>query len=325
MIPDFSVVLLTVASGAGYGMLAWLGVLNALRLVPASPWFGIPAIFVALALATIGLLASTLHLGHPERAWRSISQWRTSWLSREGLMALVSYLPALGFAAAWGFAGPDGGAAVVLGLLAALCALGTVCCQAMIYYTLRPIRQWHHRLVLPSLLLLALFTGAVWLAAGVALADAGAAHLIAIIAVVLALGGGVLKLAYWRDIDAAPPVATIESATGLGSLGQVRMLESPHTEENYLLREMGYAIARKHAARLRTIALAVGFIAPVVLLLVGAMLAASAGPALLVVAALAAILGIYVERWLFFAQATHTVTLYYGRRDAPVGSQGLRP
>jgi DMSO reductase anchor subunit len=325
MIPDFSVVLLTVASGAGYGMLVWLGVLSALRLVPASPWFGIAAICVALALATIGLLASTLHLGHPERAWRSISQWRTSWLSREGVMALLTYLPALGFAAAWGFAGPDSGAAVVLGLLAALCALGTVCCQAMIYYTLRPIRQWHHRLVLPSLLLFALFTGAVWLAAGVAWADAGAANLITVIAVVLAVGGGVLKLAYWRDIDAAPPVATIESATGLGSLGQVRMLESPHTEENYLLREMGYAIARKHAARLRTIALAVGFIAPVVLLLVGALLAASAGPALLVVAALAAILGIYVERWLFFAQATHTVTLYYGRRDAPVGSQGLRP
>jgi DMSO reductase anchor subunit len=230
-------------------------------------------------------------------------------------MALLTYLPALGFAAAWWFAGASTGAATTLGLLASACGLATVCCQAMIYATLKPIRQWHHRLVLPNFLLLALFTGAAWLAAAVALDDAGSARLIAVIGVVFAAAAGVVKLAYWRQIDAAPPVATIESATGLGALGRVRMLEAPHTEENFLLREMGYAIARKHATRLRTIALAVGFIAPVLLLLVGILLAALAGAVLLPLAALTAVLGIYLERWLFFAQATHTITLYYGRRD----------
>ncbi|HVC62811.1 MAG TPA: DmsC/YnfH family molybdoenzyme membrane anchor subunit [Acetobacteraceae bacterium] len=314
MNPAFSVILLTTASGAGYGMLAWLGVLNALRLLPSSPWFGVPAIFVALALSTIGLLASTLHLGHPERAWRSISQWRTSWLSREGVMALLTYLPALGFAAAWWFTGAGSGAAAVLGLLAAACSLATICCQAMIYATLKPIRQWSNRLVPPNFLLLALFTGAACLAGALALDDAAAARLVAAIAVVSAVAAGAVKLAYWRQIDAAPPVATIESATGLGALGRVRMLESPHTEENFLLREMGYAIARKHATRLRAIALAVGFIAPVVLLVLGIVLP-PANRFLLPLAALAAVLGIYVERWLFFAEATHTVTLYYGRRD----------
>ena len=38
MIPDFSVVLLTVASGAGYGMLVWLGVLSALLDLPEAQW-----------------------------------------------------------------------------------------------------------------------------------------------------------------------------------------------------------------------------------------------------------------------------------------------
>jgi DMSO reductase anchor subunit len=185
----------------------------------------------------------------------------------------------------------------------------------MIYATLKPIRQWHHGLVPPNLLLLALFTGAVWLAAAAAFDDDGTARLVAVVGVVFAVAAGVVKLIYWRQIDAAPPVATIESATGLGALGKVRMLESPHTEENYLLREMGFVIARKHASRLRVIALAIGFIAPVVLLLLACLLAGPAGRVLLAVAAVAAVLGVYVERWLFFAEATHTVTLYYGRRD----------
>jgi DMSO reductase anchor subunit len=77
---------------------------------------------------------------------------------------------------------------------------------------------------------------------------------------------------------------------------------------------MGYAIARKHASRLRKFALAIGIIAPAVLLIVASVLAGPAGTVLLVLAAFAAVLGIYIERWLFFAEATHTVTLYYGRR-----------
>jgi DMSO reductase anchor subunit len=65
---------------------------------------------------------------------------------------------------------------------------------------------------------------------------------------------------------------------------------------------MGYRIARKHAARLRVVAVVLGFIAPIVLL-----------PFVPPVAAIAALLGLLVERWLFFAEATHTITLYYGR------------
>ncbi|HEY1935356.1 MAG TPA: DmsC/YnfH family molybdoenzyme membrane anchor subunit [Acetobacteraceae bacterium] len=313
MNPAFSVILLTTASGAGYGLLAWLGVMNALRLLPASPVFGVLAILVALALSAIGLLASTFHLGHPERAWRAISQWRSSWLSREGVLALFTNLPALGFAAAWWFAGRSVGVTVVLGLLAAASGLATVGAQAMIYATLKPIRQWCNDLVLPNLLLLSLYSGAAWLAAATALLNQDAARLSAVVAAVFAVGGLVVKLAYWRQIDASAPVATIESATGLGWLGPVRSLEAPHTEENYLLREMGYVIARRHASRLRGVAMAAGFIVPSVLLVVGAAVGGSVATVLLCVSAILVILGIYIERWLFFAEATHTVTLYYGR------------
>ncbi len=313
MNPTFSVILLTTASGAGYGMLAWLGVLNALRLLPASPMFGVASIFVALVLSAIGMIASLFHLGRPERAWRAVSQWRTSWLSREGVLALLTILPAVGFAAAWWFAGRVVGATVALGLLAAACGLATVACQAMIYASLRPVRQWCNPLVPANFLLLSLYSGAVWLTAAVAVDDAVAARLPVMIAVVSAIGAAVVKWAYWRRIDASTPVATIETATGLGWLGPVRSLEPPHTEENFLLREMGYVIARKHASRLRAVAMAVGFIVPVVLLVATAAVGGSAGVVVFCVAAVLAVLGIYIERWLFFAEATHTVTLYYGR------------
>lgn len=314
MNPQFSVVFLTTASGAGYGMLAWLGVLNVAGLLPESPWFGIAATLLGMALSAAGLLASTFHLGHPERAWRAVSQWRSSWLSREAVLSLFTNLPALGFAAAWGIAGPASIATIALGLLTALCAMLTVVSQAMIYASLKPIRQWHNGFVVPAFLLVSLFSGAAWIAAlgtfwiGSAMRPTMA---IALGAAVIAL---LMKVGYWRQIGNARTTTTIESATGLGAIGPVRSLEAPHTQENYLLREMGFVVARKHAARLRRIALLVGFVLPAVLLLIGIAWSGIATIIVLVLAAVVGLLGIYAERWLFFAEAKHTVTLYYGAR-----------
>lgn len=316
MIPAFSVIFLTTASGIGYGLLAWLGVLTAVGRLPVDRWFGPAAALLGLALAAAGMLASMLHLGRPERAWRAVSQWRSSWLSREGVLSLFTNLPALGFAASWAIGGGGSVATVVLGLLTALCALLTVVSQAMIYASLKPVRQWHNGAVLPVFLLIALFSGAAWIAALGAFWNSSAARAAMALALAGAVIGLLVKVAYWRRIDDARTATSIETATGLGALGPVRSLESPHTEENYLLREMGFAIARKHAARLRRIALLVGFVIPGVLLLIGIAWSGAASVVVLVLAALIAPFGIYVERWLFFAEATHTVTLYYGRRAA---------
>ncbi len=296
MNPSRSVILLTTASGAGYGMLVWLGLLAPLGLLPAAAGFGVAASGLALALVTVGLLASALHLGHPERAWRATTQWRTSWLSREGLAALITYVPAVLFPLLWlvqGTAGP-------LGFAAAAMAALTVVCSAMIYVSLKPIRQWSNPYVLPVYLLAAMFSGGACLAGVAAFWGAGAP--VADASVVAAAVTLAAKLAYWRSIDAAAGARTPAEATGLGKLGTVRVLDPPNTQENYLLREMGYRIARKHAARLRVIAVLLGFVAPIVLLAF-----------IPVAAAIVALLGLMVERWLFFAEATHTVTLYYGR------------
>jgi DMSO reductase anchor subunit len=296
MHPALSIILFTTASGAGYGVLFWLGLLAPLGLLPRAAWFGGTASLFGLALITFGLLSSTLHLGHPERAWRAISQWRTSWLSREGVAALIAYVPAVLFPLLWLITGAPGPAGFVTAAMSAV----TVACTAMIYASLKPIRQWYNPYVVPVYLLISVFSGGACLA-GLAMFW-HASPLLAYITLAAAIVALAAKLAYWRSIDSGTGARTPADATGLGGLGIVRVLDPPNTEENYLLREMGYRIARKHAARLRIVTVVLGFLAPIVLL-----------PFIPPLAAIAALLGLLVERWLFFAEATHTVTLYYGR------------
>ena len=256
--PAPSIIAFTTASGAGYGLLFLLAITAPLGLLPASRWFGVAALGLALGLVTFGLLASLLHLGHPERAWRALSQWRSSWLSREGLIALLTYLPALAFGAAWLLAETAGGWIGPFALLAAIGAALTVYCTSMIYASLQPVREWHQPLVPPIYVAFALMTGALLLHASARAFGAPRrwAGALALVAPVLAFG---LKAAYWRTIARAGRGPTPESATGLGALGEVRMLEPPHTQTNYLLSEMGYRVARRHAARLRWYAWLLGF------------------------------------------------------------------
>ena len=94
MHPAFSVIFFTSASGAGYGLLTLLGLFATLDWLPLNAPFNLSVITLALVLITAGLLSSTAHLGHPERAWRALSQWRSSWLSREGVFAIITYIPA---------------------------------------------------------------------------------------------------------------------------------------------------------------------------------------------------------------------------------------
>ena len=90
-------------------------------------------------------------------------------------------------------------------------------------------------------------------------------------------------------------------------MGAVRPLMPPHTSENYLQHEMGFVVARKHAAKLKMISLALGGVLPVLLLVV-----APFSVAALLAAVMAHVVGMFVERWLFFAEAKHAVMLYYG-------------
>ena len=117
-------------------------------------------------------------------------------------------------------------------------------------------------------------------------------------------------LAHWHFGDRRFRAAgsTPESATGLGHIGRVRLFEPPHTGSNYLLREMVHVVGRKHAAKLRAIALGLGALVP------AALLALPASYAGVFAALLAHLVGMAAQRWLFFAEAEHVVGHYYGKR-----------
>jgi sulfite dehydrogenase (quinone) subunit SoeC len=310
MHPAISIIGFTVASGAGYGLLALAMPAAILGLLPDERLLAFVVMMVGVGLVGAGLVSSTFHLGHPERAWRALSQWRTSWLSREGLTAVLTFAPLAVFGIGWVFLGRTQGGWAAAGVLAVVGAVVSVGCTAMIYASLKPIRAWHTPWTVANYYLMALASGALLLAVLLHIFSAPSlwSDLLALAALTAAWAA---KLLYWRDIHSAPSDSTPESATGLGFLGRVREIVPPHTEENYLLKEMGYRVARKHAARLRRLALGTGLAVPGALIVLAWLVGGATATGLVVLGGVAAATGILIERWLFFAEAKHTVVLYY--------------
>ena len=289
MHPAPSVILFTTFSGLGFGLLFWLG----LGQPAPTGWVAFAFFALAYAMAVGGLLASTFHLGHPKRAYLAVTQWRTSWLSREAIAAIATLLTGGVFALLriWDIS------AAPLGWLVSLGCLATVFTTAMIYTQMRTVPRWRHWTT-PALFL------ALSLAGGAILANRGSAAL-----VLLALAA-VLQLAAWitGDMRLQQSGTTLGTATGLGDIGRVRAFLPPHSGSNYLLREFVYVVGRRHALQLRAIGLILAFGVPIPLI------AAGLGHITALVAVLAHIAGVLCLRWLFFAQAEHVVGLYYGKR-----------
>ncbi|MCW1920370.1 dimethyl sulfoxide reductase anchor subunit [Rhodobacter sp. KR11] len=290
MHPAPSVILFTTLSGMGLGLLAFLG----LGLAPSH---GLAAFLhwgLAYGLTVAGLLTSTFHLGHPERAWRAFSQWRSSWLSREGIAAVATLL-ILAPVALSDIAGAP--LPSVLGWIGAAGALATAFTTSMIYAQLKTVPRWNSPTV-PALFLGYVLTG------GALLAGLTLPALIGTLATLIAV------LAHFRAGDRAFAKAgqTLGTATGLDRIGTVRVFEQPHTAPNYLMREMIFHVGRKHARRLRAIALAL-----LVLPALGLLILPQAPWVFGLMAALH-LLGAAAQRWLFFAEAEHVVGLFYGQR-----------
>ncbi|MGR3434960.1 MAG: dimethyl sulfoxide reductase anchor subunit family protein [Shimia sp.] len=293
MHPAPSIILFTSASGLGFGYLFFLG----LGLPPVTGATAFWAFAAAYVLAVGGLIASTFHLGHPERALKAFTQWRSSWLSREAWAAALT----LGVMAAYGAGLVFAGTRIApLGWLGAAMCLGTVLATSMIYAQIRAVPRWRVWTTPASFLAFSLSGGAIL--AGQAL----------VAPVLLAVLAGLMWFA-WSDGDTrfARASGGLGTATGLGDRGTVRAFEPPHTGTNYLLREMVHVVGRRHARKLRMIALACAAILPGLALVLLPPDWWAFGLAL----ALHAV-GLVTARWLFFAEAEHVVGLYYGKRAA---------
>ena len=312
MHPALSVIFFSTLSGAGFGLWAWLGLRIAVgdgpRAFQSLAW---SLLLVAGGIAAaVGLLASFWHLGKPLRAWRAFSQWRTSWLSREGVLAAASFVPAAGLLWLLRDSAPGPSVATrVVGVALALLSLATVFSTAMIYAALKPIPAWRHRLVPPVYLLFALLTGGLPMLGSIGRGGDGVDAALPSLLIAIGLALLLAKLAYWRDIDRTPLPQTRGDAVGLPGR-RPTVFERPHTEGNFITREMAFAVVRRHARLLRVAAVLLFAVVPLLCLLAG--WRQHGGDAWLwPLATGSAIAGAFVERWLFFAQARHLVTLYY--------------
>lgn len=294
MHPAKSVIAFTTLSGFGFGLIFWLG----FGATGVSGWTAFAFCCIAGVPAVAGLLASTFHLGHPERAMKALSQWRSSWLSREGIAAIATLLLFGLYALLWVFFDTR---IWLLGAITALLSAYTIFCTAMIYAQLKTVPRWNTALTPLKFMLYALALPAmVAILPGLALG-----YLIALL---------VVQLLHWRQGDngLAERGHTPESATGLGGIGEVRLLEAPHSGPNYLMKEMVYKVGRNRAQSLRMFTLVLGFAIPILILLFWLFGAFSHW--LIILAALSQFAGTIASRWLFFAEAAHSVGLYYGER-----------
>ena len=290
MHPAPSVIVFTVLSGAGFGLLFFLG----LGLPAPAGRIAFLLWGLAYGLAVSGLVASTFHLGNPQRFLRAFSQWRTSWLSREGWAAVLA-LTTLAPVALSDWLGLGWGRS--LGVIGAILALATIFATSMIYAQIKAIPRWHHWTV-PVLFIAFAAVGGAILAGHARFAALSCAVLAATLIASFRLGDG----------QFAKAGQTLGTATGLDRIGEVTVFEQAHTAGNYLLREMIYVVARKHARKLRVIAVILACLVPGLIVLI------LSGPYGFGLAALIHLTGAATARWLFFAEAEHVVGLYYGQR-----------
>ena len=290
MHPAPSVIVFTVLSGMGFGLLVYLGA----GVIRPGGWAAFAVWGLGYGLAVVGLVASTFHLGNPQRALLAFTQWRSSWLSREAVLS-VSALVVLAPVALSDWLGL--GIPRIFGMLGAVLALATVLATAMIYAQIKAVPRWHHW-VTPVLFVAFALTGGAILAGLHLVAALYCLALVIVMRLGFILGDGQFSKAG----------QTLGSATGLDRIGRAEVFEWPHTGDNYLLREMIHVVARRHADKLRVIAVALAGFLPAGIILLGQ------GVAGTVLAALVHLAGAVVARWLFFAEAEHVVGLYYGRR-----------
>lgn len=323
MHPAFSVLFLTTLIGAGQGLFLALfsvEIYAELDLVPApgSDFFATGSL-LSLVLLVLGLFASFFHLGRPERAWRTATKWRTSWLSREvivlpafmgivflyGLAHWLQFNPPLGVLPGDNFVLLT----VLLGSLGTLLAFALFVSTAMIYAAVKFLQEWHSPLTVVNYTLLGGASGFTLATALAAWTHTGLVPFLAGWAIILTLLGLVSRVASLIRNARIKPKSTLQTAIGIKhpaiqQKSQGFMGGSFNTREFFHHRSPGFLRAIKWTFLIGTFAI------PTLLLAVA--MAMTVDPTNVLITAFAIqYLGLLAERWYFFAQANHPQNLYY--------------
>ena len=306
MHPAFSVIIFTTLAGAAQGLVVTLAVARLLQgELPRG--FLLASLSVALVLLLVSLVASSFHLGRPERAWRAVLMWRTSWLSRE-VIVLPAFIGivALWLALEWSGALPALLPAVML--LAIALALALWLCTAMIYACLKFIEEWAHPLTVVNYLLLGLASGLLLTAALATLAGAtGAALHAGAWALGMTLLAALMRVAALVRNAGIRHRSTLQSATGIRG-ANLRQTSMGMSAGAFNTREFFHGKPLWMLQRIKHAFLLLAFALPVLLM---ALALGSREPAWLLPALAIQYVGLLAERWFFFAQAKHPQNLYY--------------
>ncbi|MCX7896691.1 MAG: dimethyl sulfoxide reductase anchor subunit [Rhodocyclaceae bacterium] len=322
MRPAFSVIFLTTLIGAGQGLFLALFTVEsyaAFGLLPAQEAaFYAQGAAVAFALLVLGLVASFFHLGHPERAWRAVSQWRTSWLSREvivlplfmGVVLVYGLVHGLGLnpvLARLPSAAPVTLSAIV-GVIGTLLAFALFVCTGMIYACLRFLREWHTPLTVINYILLGGASGFVLATALAAYGESEhARHLLGAWALILT---ALAFLGRWASLvrnARLKPKSTLQTAIGIKH-PKIVQKSMGMSGGAFNTREFFHGKSAIVLRRVKVFFLVCAFFLPAVILMAAL---AGLGDKLFFFAFVMQYLGLIAERWFFFAQANHPQNLYY--------------
>ena len=313
MHPAFSVIFFTVVSGAGYALISLLCLFNFLNfgmLIDKNTFFIIA--ITSAVLFTMGLISSTFHLANPKNAWRAFMRFKTSWLAREGLLAILFY-PILALYLYFIYIDMQINNFMLMQYYSFLIfTISTVIiyCTGMIYACLKTIPQWN-----------TIWTPINYITIGFALAalifffilnlngydtSSYENYILSMIAFSL-----VTKLIYYFVIRL--PKYNIADATNAAvklKSTNVRLLDVGHTGGTFLTDEFGYKVAERKLFRIKILSIFSGFIIPFFLIYTYSFIYENI--ALCSLAIFLSFIGMISERWLFFAQAKHVVNLYHG-------------
>ena len=289
MHPAPSIILFTVLSGFGFGLISIVGLLQFLNQISTVDIviFSVIGLFFSI----IGLISSFFHLANKKNAIKSMSQWQTSWLSREAISSIFCLSIVVGNIG-WVFV--QNLYINEVGIVLFFLSLFTIFTTSMIYAQLKTVPSWNNILT-PALFIFAALAG-------------GSILLMDFASLVLLLIFGVLQVLFWYTADQSfiYKETSVGTALGFSKNEDIRSFDLAHTSRNYLLNEMVYKVARKHSVKIRYISFFTAFVFPMSLILIF-----PDNFNVSVSAITIHLIGIYLSRWLFFAEAKHSVSFYY--------------